>query len=262
MTSAWGEEMDPAGKLAVITGGNSGLGEATALALMARGAKVVSLDLGGEAPEGADLITCDVSDPAQVKGAVEQVINRFGPIHILVNSAGIGGMGAIATADAPGDVAAIRKVIDVNLVGAINVTAEVAHRMIGNDPAGPDDERGVIINACSIASFEGQEGMSAYTAAKAGLAGLILVWTRDLSAHHIRVAGIAPGFMATPMVAFLPEDFVAELLQDCEFPRRAGRPDEFASTALFIIENSLVNGEVIRLDAGTRPPARTAWSAS
>ncbi|GAA0271671.1 3-hydroxyacyl-CoA dehydrogenase [Alteraurantiacibacter aestuarii] len=254
--------MDPQGRLAVITGGNSGLGEATARALLARGARVVSLDLGGTAPAGADFIACDVSDPAQVKGAVQQIAGRHGQIHILVNSAGIGGMGAIASADGPGDVAAIRKVIDVNLMGAINVTAEVAHRMIGNDPVGPDDERGVIINACSIASFEGQEGMSAYTAAKAALAGLTLVWTRDLSAHHIRVAGIAPGFMATPMVAFLPEDFVAELLQGCEFPKRAGRADEFASTALFIIENALLNGEVIRLDAGTRPPARTAWSAS
>ncbi len=253
--------MDPSGKLAVITGGNSGLGEATVQALLARGCKVVSLDLPGSAPEGADFVSCDVSDPAQVKGAIEQVVSRHGEIHILVNSAGIGGIGPIANADGPGDVEAIRKVIDVNLMGAINVTAEVAHRMIANTPSGADEERGVIVNACSIASFEGQEGMSAYTAAKAGLAGLTLVWTRDLSAHHIRCAGIAPGFMATPMVSFLPEDFVAELLKDAEFPKRAGRSDEFASTALFIIENPLLNGEVIRLDAGTRPPARTQWSA-
>lgn len=254
--------MDPNGKLAVVTGGNSGLGRATAEALLARGCKVVSFDLGGDAPEGADCISCDVSDPAQVKGAVEQVASRHGAIHVLINSAGIGGMGQIATADGPGDVAAIRKVIEVNLLGAINVTAEVAHRMIGNAPSGEDSERGVIINACSIASFEGQEGMTAYTAAKAGLAALTLVWTRDMSAHHIRCAGIAPGFMATPMVAFLPDDLVAELLQDAEFPKRAGRADEFARTALFIIENPLINGEVIRLDAGTRPPARTQWSAS
>lgn len=254
--------MDPRGKLAVVTGGNSGLGRATAEALLARGCQVVSLDLGGEPPAAAEYISCDVSDPAQVRGAVEQIVSRHGQIHILVNSAGIGGIGAIATAHGPGDVSAIRKVIEVNLLGAIHVTAEVAHRMIGNDPVGDDGERGVIINACSIASYEGQEGMSAYTAAKAGLAGLTLVWTRDLSAHHIRCAGIAPGFMATPMVAFLPQDFVAELLKDAEFPKRAGRPQEFASTALFIIDNPLINGEVIRLDAGTRSPARTQWSAS
>ncbi|TIX49584.1 SDR family NAD(P)-dependent oxidoreductase [Alteraurantiacibacter aquimixticola] len=253
--------MDPSGKLAVVTGGNSGLGEATAVALLARGCRVVTLDLGGTPPDGAECVACDVSDPAQVKGAVERISSTQGAIHILVNSAGIGGIGPIASAEGPGDVAAIRKVIDVNLMGAINVTAEVAHRMTSNDPTGEDEERGVIINACSIASFEGQEGMSAYTAAKAGLAGLTLVWTRDMSQYHVRCAGIAPGFMATPMVSFLPEDFVAELLKDAEFPKRAGRADEFAKTALFIIENPLINGEVIRLDAGTRPPARTQWSA-
>lgn len=253
--------MDPSGKLAVITGGNSGLGRATAEALIARGCKVVTLDLGGEPPEGAGTIACDVSDAAQVRDVVAKLAAEHGDIHILVNAAGIGGMGQIATAEAPGDVAAIRKVIEVNLIGAINVTAEIAHRMIGNAPVGDDAERGLILNACSIASFEGQEGMSAYTAAKAGLAGLTLVWTRDLSAHHIRCAGIAPGFMDTPMVAFLPDEFVSELLQDAEFPKRAGRAEEFAKTALFIIENPLVNGDVIRLDAGTRPPARTQWSA-
>src|SRR5690606_36902477 len=155
-----------------------------------------------------------------------------------------------------------RQVIEVNLVGAINVTAAVAHRMTHNHPEGEDGERGVIVNACSIASFEGQEGMTAYTAAKAGLAGLTLVWTRDLSRYGIRCMGVAPGFMATPMVGFLPEDFVAELLADAEFPRRAGRAEEFARVVRFIVENPLLNGDVIRLDAGTRPPARTRWSAS
>ncbi len=250
--------MDPAGKTAVVTGGNSGLGEATVQALLAAGARVVSLDLSGSAPDGAEFLSCDVSDAAAVEAAVAQI---DGPIHILVNSAGIGGMGAIASAEGPADLAAIRKVIEVNLVGAINTAAHVAHRMIGNAPDRADGERGVIINACSIASFEGQEGMTAYTAAKAGLAGLTLVWTRDLSKHGIRVMGIAPGFMATPMVSFLPEDFIAELLKDAEFPKRAGRAEEFAQVAEFIVRTPLLNGDVIRLDAGTRPPARTQWSA-
>lgn len=254
--------MDPAGLLAVVTGGNSGLGRATAEALLARGCRVVSLDLGGQAPAGAAFIACDVADEAQVAAAAAQVAAEHGQVHILVNSAGIGGIGQIATPDGPGDVAAIRKVIDVNLMGAVTVTAHFAHLMCRNDMVGEDGERGVIINACSIASYEGQEGMTAYTAAKAGLAGLTLVWTRDLSRHAIRCCGIAPGFMATPMVSFLPDAFVAELLKDAEFPKRAGRADEFARTALFIIENPLINGEVIRLDAGTRPPARTEWSAS
>lgn len=248
--------MDPAGKTAVITGGNSGLGRASAEALLALGARVVSLDLAGEAPAGAQWIACDVADPQSVAAAVASI---EGPIQILINCAGIGSMGPIASADGPGDLATIRKVIEVDLIGAINVVAHVAHRMAGNAPEGPDEERGVIVNACSIASFEGQEGMTGYTAAKAGLAALTLVWTRDLARHHVRVMGIAPGFMTTPMVSFLPEALVAELLSDAEFPRRAGRADEFAKAALFVIENPLLNGEVIRLDAGTRAPARTQW---
>ena len=250
--------MDPAGKVALVTGGNSGLGEATAQALLAAGARVISLDLAGEAPEGAEWIACDVSDAAAVKATIARI---DGPIHVLVNCAGIGGIGPIATGDGPGDVAAIRKVIDVNLIGAINVTAEVAHRMTRNAPSGEDGERGVILNACSIASFGGQQGMTAYTAAKSALAALTLVWCRDLSAHGIRVMGIAPGFMATPMVGFLPEAFVAELLKDADFPKRAGRAEEFAEVAEFIVRTPLLNGDVIRLDAGTRPPARTQWSA-
>jgi NAD(P)-dependent dehydrogenase (short-subunit alcohol dehydrogenase family) len=249
--------MDPAGRTAVVTGGNSGLGRATAEALLAAGARVVSLDLSGEAPAGAEWIACDVSDADAVRAAVAAI---EGPIHILVNCAGIGGIGPIATGEGPGDVAAIRKVIDVNLIGAINVTAQVAHRMTSNAPEGPDAERGVILNACSIASFGGQQGMTAYTAAKSALAALTLVWCRDLSAHHIRVMGIAPGLMATPMVSFLPRELMDELLKDAEFPRREGRPDEFARLALFILENPLLNGDVIRLDAGTRPPARTSWA--
>lgn len=253
--------MDPAGKVAVVTGGNSGLGAGAAARLLADGATVVSLDVAGEAVAGAQFIHCDVADPASVKGAVQQVIDRFGAIHILINNAGIGGIGPIATAEGPGDLAAFRRVIGVNLLGAVNVAAEVAHRMIGNDPQGPDGERGVIINTCSIASFEGQEGMGAYTAAKSALKELTLVWARDLSRHAIRVNGVAPGFMATPMVAMLPPDFVAELLRDVEFPKRAGTGEDFAQAVDFLIRTTLVNGEVLRLDGGARPPARTQWAS-
>ena len=248
--------MDPAGKTAVVTGGNSGLGEATAQALLAAGAHVITLDLAGAAPQGARTMRCDVSDPQSVAEAAGQV---EGPVDILVNCAGIAGLGPIATAQAPGDAAAIRKVIDVNLMGPINVTAHFAHRMTANDPSGEDGERGVIVNACSIASFGGQAGMTAYTASKAALAALTLVWCRDLAPHAIRVMGIAPGFMTTPMVSSVPRPLVDELLKDAQFPQREGRPDEFARLALFIIENPLLNGDVIRLDAATRPPARTAF---
>jgi NAD(P)-dependent dehydrogenase (short-subunit alcohol dehydrogenase family) len=254
--------MDPAGKVAVVTGGNSGLGAGAVARLVADGATVVSLDVAGEAPAGAQFIHCDVADPASVKGAVQQVIDRCGAIHILINNAGVGGIGPIATADGPGDLAAFRRVIGVNLLGAVTVAAEVAHRMIGNQPTGPDGERGVIINTCSIASFEGQEGMGAYTAAKSALKELTLVWARDLSRHAIRVNGVAPGFMATPMVAMLPPEFVAELLRDVEFPKRAGTAEDFAAAVDFLIRTVLVNGEVLRLDGGARPPARTQWAAN
>ena len=151
--------------------------------------------------------------------------------------------------------------IAVNLIGAVRVAAEVAHRMIGNQPTGPDGERGVILNTCSIASFEGQEGMGAYTAAKAALKELTLVWARDLSRHAIRVNGVAPGFMATPMVAGLPPPLVDELLADVEFPKRAGTPEDFAAAIEFLVRTPLVNGEVLRLDGGARPPARTRWAS-
>ena len=252
--------MDPVGKVAVVTGGNSGLGEVAALRLAAVGATVVTMDRGGAAPGGLATIECDVSDAQSVADAVAQVIERHGRIDILLNNAGIGGIGPIATAEGPGDMAAFRQVIEVNLIGAATVAAEVGHRMVANEPTGPDAERGVIINTCSIASFGGQEGMGAYTAAKAALAALTLVWARDLSKYNIRVMGIAPGLMTTPMISFLPDSFLAELIKDCEFPKRAGRADEFAELAEFIIRTPLMNGDVIRVDAGTRPPARTQWS--
>jgi NAD(P)-dependent dehydrogenase (short-subunit alcohol dehydrogenase family) len=253
--------MDPSGKLAVVTGGNSGLGEGGVHRLLRAGATVVSFDLSGKPPMGADFIECDVGDEGSVQAAVHQVMDRYGEIHILLNNAGIGGLGAVATAEGPCDMEQFRKIIGVNLVGATQVAAHVSHRMIGNKPVGPDGERGVIVNTCSIASFEGQEGMGAYTAAKAALAALTLVWARDLSRHAIRVNAVAPGFMNTPMVAMLPPDFVTELLEDNEFPKRAGTADEYAAVAEFLIRTPLINGEVVRLDAGARPPARTKWGA-
>lgn len=247
--------MEPKGKVAVVTGGNSGLGEAAALTLANAGAVVVTLDVAGSAPVG-ETLPCDVTDPDNIAAAVDQVIERHGSIDILVNNAGIGGVSPIATEDGPIDLAAFRRIVEVNLIGATAVAGAVAHRMIGNAPSGPDQERGVIVNTCSIASFEGQEGMSAYTAAKSALAALTLVWARDLSRHGIRVNGVAPGLMDTPMVAGLPPDFLAELISDCEFPKRAGRAEEFGAVVEFLVRTPLINGEVIRLDAATRPPAR------
>ena len=252
--------MDPSGKLAVVTGGNSGLGEGGVHRLLRAGASVVSLDLSGKPPLGADFVECDVSDEQSVRSAVKQVADRYGEIHMLLNNAGIGGIGPVASAEGPGDMAQFRQIIGVNLIGAAQVAAHVSHRMIGNRPSGPDKERGVIVNTCSIASFEGQEGMGAYTAAKAALAALTLVWARDLSRHAIRVNAVAPGLMDTPMVAGLPPPFLDELISDNEFPKRAGTADEYAAVAEFLIRTPLINGEVVRLDAGARPPARTQWA--
>jgi NAD(P)-dependent dehydrogenase (short-subunit alcohol dehydrogenase family) len=252
--------MNPKGKVVVVTGGNSGLGAGAARRLMSDGATVVSFDVAGDAPEGADFFHCDVSDEASVGEAVEQAVQRHGRIDILLNNAGIGGLAPLATPDGPGDMGLFRAIVGVNLLGASQVAAAVSHRMMANQPSGPEGERGVIVNTCSIASFEGQEGMGAYTASKSALAALTLVWARDLSQYNIRVNGVAPGFMATPMVAMLPDDMVTELLADNEFPKRAGTGEDFASAVDFIIRTPMVNGEVIRLDGGARPPARTKWS--
>lgn len=253
--------MDPSGKVAVVTGGNSGLGEGGVRRLLTAGASVVSLDRAGKPPMGADHLACDVSDEDSVKSAVKQIVDRYGEIHMLLNNAGIGGLAPIATAECPCNMDEFRKIIGVNLIGAAQVAAHVSHRMIGNKPTGPDGERGVIVNTCSIASFEGQEGMGAYTAAKAALAALTLVWARDLSRHGIRVNAVAPGFMDTPMVAALPPEFVAELVGGNEFPKRAGTAEEYAAVAEFLIRTPLINGEVVRLDAGARPPARSKWAS-
>lgn len=253
--------MDPAGKVAIVTGGNSGLGAGAAARLVACGARVVCFDLAGEPPEGAVFISCDVSDDAAITDAVAQVMAQHGRIDILINNAGIGGLGPIATPEGPGDMAAFRRVLETNLTGAVAMAGACAHRMMANEPAGPDGERGIIVNSCSIASFEGQEGMGAYTAAKAALAALVLVWARDLGRYGIRVNGVAPGFMATPMVAMLPPDFVEELLQANEFPRRAGTGEDFAAAVEFLIRTPLVNADIIRMDGGARPPARTQFGS-
>lgn len=254
--------MNPKGKRAVITGGASGLGEAVALALVEAGARVAILDRRSAAHEAMLSIPCDITQDAEVEAAIDAVTAALGGIDICINCAGIGGIGSIATPDGPGDMDAFRHVIDVNLLGAVNVTRFAAHRMMGNAPDGPDGERGIILNTVSIASFEGQEGMGPYTASKAALAALTLVWARDLSRHHIRCMAIAPGFFETPLTGTIPPALVEELLETVEYPRRAGTPKEFAELAMMIIGSPMLNGEVIRMDGGTRPPARTRWSAA
>lgn len=254
--------MEPNGKVAVISGGASGLGAATAAALAAAGAQVAVLDL--VPPPDCERIQgfrCDVTDAQMTSTVIDAVMSRFGRIDICVNCAGIGGIAAIATPDGPQDLTEFRRIVEVNLIGTVNLTRLAAHRMLANPGEGADRERGVIINTASIASFEGQQGMGAYSASKAAVAALTLVWTRDLSAANIRAMSIAAGYFATPMTAGLPQPLVDELLETVEFPRRAGRPEEFAQVVLFIVRNAMLNGEVIRLDGGTRARARSRWTS-
>jgi len=253
--------MELEGKRAVITGGASGLGEAVALALAGAGARVAILDRRNAPHEGMLSLPCDITRDAEVEAAIDSAVAALGGIDICVNCAGIGGIGPIATPEGPGDMDAFRHVIDVNLLGAVNATRLAAHRMMANAPSGPDGERGIILNTVSIASYEGQEGMGSYAASKAALAALTLVWARDLSRHGIRCMAIAPGFFETPLTAGIPPALVDELLETVEFPRRPGRPGEFAELALTIIRSPMLNGEVSRMDGGTRPPARTRWTA-
>lgn len=245
---------------AVVTGGGSGLGEATTRAFAAGGGRVTILDLarsrGAEIAEelGNSVAFCetDVRNEEQVTEAIDHACGTFGPLTAAVNCAGIGSAGRTVGRDgAPFDLEIFRLTVEINLVGTFNVIRLAASRMVDNDPeAAP--ERGVIINTASAAAFEGQIGQCAYSASKGGVVGMTLPIARDLARHGIRVVTIAPGLFETPMLMGLPEPAREALGQSIPFPSRLGRPPEFASLACQIIENTMLNGEVIRLDGALR----------
>jgi NAD(P)-dependent dehydrogenase (short-subunit alcohol dehydrogenase family) len=222
------------GKTVLVTGGKSGLGAATTRALEEAGARAVV----------ADLPDCDVTDEA----AVEALIGGLDELHGAVNCAGIGWASRVTEYD----LEAFRKVIDVNLVGTFVVTKHAARKMADNEPVTEDGERGVIVNTASNAAFDGQIGQAAYTASKAGVAGMTLPIARDLGRAGIRVLTIAPGPADTPMLAQLRDDIRESLEQQIPFPKRLGRPEEFAALVRHIFENGYLNGEVIRLDGSLR----------
>jgi NAD(P)-dependent dehydrogenase (short-subunit alcohol dehydrogenase family) len=222
------------GKTVLVTGGKSGLGAATAQALEDAGARAVVADL----PE------CDVTDEA----TVEALIAGIDELHGAVNCAGIGWASRVIDYD----LEAFRKVIDVNLVGTFIVTKHAARKISESQPVTEDGERGVIVNTASNAAFDGQIGQAAYTASKAGVVGMTLPIARDLGRHGIRVVTIAPGPADTPMLAQLRDDIRESLEQQIPFPKRLGRPDEFAALVRHIFENGYLNGEVIRLDGSLR----------
>jgi NAD(P)-dependent dehydrogenase (short-subunit alcohol dehydrogenase family) len=251
------------GKTALVTGGASGLGGATVTALHDAGASVVILDLEGtdgevrakELGERARFVPADVTKEDEVRAAVEVAANDFGGLHVLVNCAGVGWPGRVLTREGtPTDLERFEAVVRINLVGTFNVIRLAAARMAAQEPDG--EERGVIVNTASIAAFDGQIGQAAYAASKGGVAGLTLPVARDLAGKLIRCATIAPGIFDTPMLAGLPEEARAKLAENVPHPHRLGRPEEFAALVRHVVENAMINGEVIRLDAALRMPPR------
>jgi NAD(P)-dependent dehydrogenase (short-subunit alcohol dehydrogenase family) len=253
--------MNPSGQVAVVTGGGSGLGEATARALAARGAKLALLDLGIDRANetareiGGIAVKCDVSDARTAEDALAAVAEKLGTPRILVNCAGIAIAQKTTGKDGPHPLDLYRKAIEVNLIGTFNMIRLFATRLEKDEPL-DGGERGVIINTASVAAYDGQVGQVAYSSSKGGVVGLTLPVARDLARSGIRVMTIAPGIFKTPMMAGLPEEAQRSLGQQVPFPSRLGEPSEYAALACHIVENQMLNGEVIRLDGAIRMAPR------
>lgn len=251
------------GKVALVTGGASGLGRATAEELLEAGASVVIVDLessGGAAVAGelgtaARFVAADVTSGEALARAVTEAVDAFGALHLAVACAGVGTPGRVLTRDGgPGDLDAFAKVIGVNLIGTFNVIRLAAAQMAAQEPDG--EERGVILTTSSVAAFEGQIGQAAYAASKGGVRSLTLPVARDLASRLIRCVAIAPGTFDTPMVAGLGPQVQRGLAELTPHPQRLGRPAEFAALARHIIENPMINGATVRLDGALRMPPR------
>lgn len=246
-------------QIAVVTGGDSGLGYATTEHLIARGAHVVVWDKHIVHLQKNAQITpfiCDVSVAKDVELAIQKTIDEVGIPRICVNCAGIAPAKRMVGKEGPMPLDAFKEVIDINLVGSFNVMRVVAHAMSQLVLDGASKERGLIINTASIAAFEGQIGQMAYSASKGGIVAMTLPAARELAQWAIRVNTIAPGLMATPLLLGMPSEVQDSLAASVTFPKRLGRPEEFAALAIHIMENELINGEVIRLDGALRMQAR------
>jgi 3-hydroxyacyl-CoA dehydrogenase / 3-hydroxy-2-methylbutyryl-CoA dehydrogenase len=247
--------------VALVTGGASGLGEASVRSLVSKGARVAILDRpqsrGEEVAKEVSGIFCpaDVTSGDEVEAAVARTVERFGAINVVVNCAGVGTAARTISRQGPMPLELFRKTIEINLIGSFNVIRLAAARMSAQDPD-EDGERGVIVNTASAAAFDGQIGQAAYSASKGGVVGMTLPIARDLASMGIRCVTIAPGTFDTPMLALLPEEGRQALAKDIPFPRRLGRPAEFAGLVCHIVENSYLNGETIRLDGAIRMPPK------
>jgi NAD(P)-dependent dehydrogenase (short-subunit alcohol dehydrogenase family) len=249
--------MQLAGQAAIVTGGASGLGAATARKLAAQGAKVAVCDLNTELAEklakeiGGVAVTCDVSDAASGEAAMAAAAKAHGPARVLVNCAGVGLARRVVGREGPHALADFNKVISVNLTGTFNMLRLVTAEMSNLEPL-EGGERGVAINIASIAAYDGQIGQAAYSASKGGIVGMTLPIARELAQFGIRVLTIAPGLFQTPLLGALPEAARDSLANTIPFPHRLGWPDEYASLAMHMIDNPYLNGEVVRLDAALR----------
>ncbi len=253
--------MDVNGSAAIISGGASGLGEATARELARLGATVVIADLNEERGKaladelGGVFAKTDVSDDEQVQAAVDAAVATGKPLRVVINSAGIGWAERTVNRDgAPHNPASHRKVIEVNLIGTFNLMRIGAAAIAKTEPADADGQRGVVINTASVAALEGQTGQLAYSASKGGIVGMTVPAARDLAAIGVRVNTICPGIIDTPIYGFSPnaEEFKAKLVAPVVFPKRMGRPDEFAQLVSSLIANDYMNAEVVRFDGGIR----------
>lgn len=253
--------MELTGASAVVTGGASGLGAAAARALAGAGMKIAVLDLadgkGSALAEelGGEFVHCDVTAEGDVAAGVEAAV-RMGELRAVVNCAGIGFVRRTLDREGtPHDLASFRRVIEINLIGTFNTVRIAAAAMAQNQP-GPGNDRGAVVNIASVAAFDGQIGQPAYSASKAGVAGMTLPLARDLSVIGVRVNTIAPGVMDTPMLAELPEAAKESLAGQVLHPRRLGRPEEFAELVMFLMTHPYMNGETVRMDGGIRMGAR------
>jgi NAD(P)-dependent dehydrogenase (short-subunit alcohol dehydrogenase family) len=248
--------MEIKGKKAVVFGGASGMGRASAELMASRGADVVVVDRPGSGGDevaavfGGAFHAADVTDFEGTERALAAAVDGLGGLHITVTTAGGGVAKRTLSKDGPHDLDTFRSVLDLNAVATFNISRLAAQHMSRNEPE--DEERGVIINTASIAAFEGQIGQVAYTAAKAAIAGMCLTMARDLGSLGIRVLAIAPSLFATGAIARIPADMAVALTKDAAFPRRMGRPEEYAKLALAIVDNPMLNGQCLRLDAGQR----------